>query len=99
MTPQDLAAKRGEVTLLDVRSADEMMIACVSGDCLNIPLDELARRWQEVPQNRPIAVLCHHGVRSQKAANFLAAQGLDAQSVEGGIDAWSRLVDASVPRY
>lgn len=99
MSPEELAAKRGDVTLLDVRSADELMVACLDGDCLNIPLDELPARWAEIPQNKPIAVLCHHGVRSQKAANFLAAQGLDAHSVVGGIDAWSRVVDASVPRY
>ncbi len=51
------------------------------------------------PEQRIIAV-CHHGVRSLHVANWLRSQGFEeAQSLLGGIDAWSRQVDASVPRY
>ncbi len=45
-------------------------------------------------------VLCHHGVRSMRAALFLASQGFrDVKNIEGGIDAYSRRVDSSVPLY
>ena len=45
-------------------------------------------------------VLCHHGVRSMRAALFLASQGFqDVKNIEGGIDAYSRQVDSSVPIY
>lgn len=98
MTPQDANAKRGEMTLLDVRRDDELMIAHVEG-ATHIPLDQLPQRWEELPKDRPVAVLCHHGVRAQKAAVFLEAQGVKAEAIAGGIDAWSQAVDASVPRY
>jgi rhodanese-related sulfurtransferase len=44
--------------------------------------------------------LCHHGVRSNRAAEFLLANGFDdVVSVAGGIDAWSMQVDPTIPRY
>lgn len=48
----------------------------------------------------PILVYCHHGMRSARAASMLRQMGFSrAQSLAGGIDAWSREVDSSVPRY
>ena len=45
-------------------------------------------------------VLCHHGVRSMRAAMFLASQGFtEVKNISGGIDAYSRQVDSSVPLY
>jgi len=45
-------------------------------------------------------VLCHHGMRSLSVTNWLRQQGFErAQSVAGGIQAWSETVDAKVPRY
>jgi rhodanese-related sulfurtransferase len=45
-------------------------------------------------------VICHHGVRSLNVANgWLRTQGFEAQSLRGGIDAWSRDVDPAVARY
>jgi rhodanese-related sulfurtransferase len=53
-----------------------------------------------VPQDRPIACLCHHGARSQRVAMFLAHQGYtDVANVAGGIDAWSRERDPGIPLY
>jgi len=47
-----------------------------------------------------VVVYCHHGVRSLRAVNFLRAMGVDnAFSMRGGIEEWSRHVDASVARY
>jgi len=48
----------------------------------------------------PLIVFCHHGVRSLSVVDWLRRQGVEnCQSMAGGIDAWSTMIDASVPRY
>lgn len=86
--------------LLDVREPWEFALAQIPGSTL-IPMNEIpARAFNELDEEQPIAVLCHHGARSLSVANWLRGQGFEhAQSVAGGIDAWSRQVDPSIPRY
>jgi rhodanese-related sulfurtransferase len=85
--------------VLDVREPWELEISALQG-VLGIPLGELTRRVAEVPSDRPIAVMCHHGGRSAQATMWLRQQGFArAMNVSGGIDAWSRQVDPTVPRY
>jgi rhodanese-related sulfurtransferase len=85
--------------VLDVREPWEIEIASIP-DTVSIPLGAIAARFRELPADLPIAVLCHHGGRSAQATAWLRSQGFDrATNVAGGIDAWSRLVDPSVPRY
>ena len=51
-------------------------------------------------KDMPMIFLCHHGIRSQQAAEYFRQQGFrNLYNVQGGIDAWSQLVDPSVPRY
>jgi rhodanese-related sulfurtransferase len=51
-------------------------------------------------RDRRIVVHCHHGGRSLRVANWLRGQGFEqAQSMAGGIDAWSTEIDPAVPRY
>jgi len=89
----------GSVTLLDVRSAEELDIARIEG-ARHIPLSELPQRFSELDAGAPLAVLCHHGARSEMAARFLEKNGFgDVANVAGGIDAWSLNVDPAVPRY
>ena len=88
----------GAVTLLDVREPAERDIATIDGD-LAIPLGRLPDRWAEVPAGRPVVVYCHSGVRSARAAAFLAERGHDALNLEGGVTAWATLVDPRLPRY
>ena len=66
-----------------------------------MPMNEVpGRAFRELDEEQSIAVLCHHGARSLSVANWLRQQGFTrAQSVAGGIDLWSRVIDASVPRY
>ncbi len=55
---------------------------------------------EELDREALTVVLCHHGVRSMSVANFLVERGFQrVVNVSGGIDAYSRLVDRSVPRY
>lgn len=87
------------VTVLDVRTDEERFAACIPGT-LHIPMQELPMRLAELNPAHHIAVLCHHGVRSELAARFLEQNGFgDVSNVAGGIDAWSACVDPSVPRY
>ena len=86
--------------LLDVREPWEHATAHIPGSTL-IPMNEIpARAHQELDEDAPILVLCHHGARSLSVATWLRQQGFDkAQSVSGGIDAWSCTIDPTVPRY
>lgn len=99
MTPEETQAQRADVTVLDVRNDDELLVAHIGGDVVHIPLPQLEARWEELPKDKPVVAMCHHGVRSQRAALFLQSVGLDARSMTGGIDAWALSVDRSVPRY
>ena len=102
--PRQLAAKRkaGEaVHLLDVRQVWEHEAAALPDGQL-IPLNELAHRAAEVrpPPGSLLVVYCHHGVRSLSAAAYLERLGhTNVASLSGGIDAWSQLIDPTVPRY
>ena len=90
--------------VLDVREPSELQTASVQADerfeLVAIPMNEIPARLAELDPERPIACLCHHGARSQRVAMFLAGNGFaDVANIAGGIDAWSREVDTSVPRY
>lgn len=89
--------------LLDVREPWEVQVASVTPDGFDvvaIPMNQIPARLAELPQDRPIACLCHHGARSQRVALFLAQQGhADVANIAGGIDAWSRERDPKVPVY
>lgn len=87
-------------TVLDVRTPEELEVAALPGPILNIPLDQLPERLGDLNPQGPIAVLCHHGVRSERAARFLERNGFgDVSHLAGGIDAWSLEIDPAVPRY
>jgi rhodanese-related sulfurtransferase len=96
---QELRDRRPDLVVLDVRTADELAIAALPG-ARHIPLQELPHRLGELEPTAPIAVLCHHGARSEMAARFLERNGFDTVSnVVGGIDAWSEQIDPAVARY
>ena len=88
-----------DIYLLDVREQWEYHTAKISGSNL-IPLGELIERTQEFMAEEEIVVICHHGVRSWQGAALLKESGFEkVHNLVGGIDAWSQLVDASIPRY
>ena len=89
--------------LLDVREPWEVALAAIHIDgteTLQVPMNQLPARLAELDPARPIVCICHHGVRSAHVVAFLQRQGFDsAYNLAGGIDAWSAVVDASVPVY
>ncbi|MGA7157129.1 MAG: rhodanese-like domain-containing protein [Acidobacteriaceae bacterium] len=86
--------------LLDVREPWEYATAHIEPSTL-IPMNDIpGRAHQELDEEAPILVLCHHGARSLSVANWLRQQGFEkAQSISGGINAWSSQIDPTVPRY
>ena len=85
--------------LIDVRETDEHAIGHVAQARL-IPLAEIPNQLSNIPQNRPVLIICHHGGRSMRATQFLRSKGyVLATNIKGGIDAWSLEVDAQIPRY
>jgi rhodanese-related sulfurtransferase len=85
--------------LLDVREPDEFAFAHIANSVL-IPLNQIPNRLSELDPQQEIVVICHHGMRSQQAANFLVQSGFEnITNLTGGIDAWSCNCDSSVRRY
>ncbi len=82
----------------DVRTPEEREIATIDGARL---LDEdAAKHIESLPRDTTLVFHCHHGGRSQNAAaHFLGKGFTNLYNLAGGIDAWSREVDPSIPRY
>jgi rhodanese-related sulfurtransferase len=89
--------------VLDVRDPMELQVAQLQPrgfDLVHIPMYDIPARLAELDPDRPMACLCHHGIRSQQVAMFLQRQGFaQVVNLAGGIDAWAAQVDPSVPRY
>ena len=93
--------------VLDVREPWELQTASVAPDgftLLHVPMQSIPAQLAELQKNysadQPIACLCHHGVRSQQVAIFLAQHGFtDVVNLQGGIAAWAQLLDTRVPQY
>lgn len=86
--------------LIDVRENWEFAASKVEGSVL-ISMGEIpARAESELRPDERLVIMCHHGVRSMNVTAWLRRQGFEqAQSMRGGIDAWSREVDPTVARY
>ncbi|MBE9029621.1 molybdopterin-synthase adenylyltransferase MoeB [filamentous cyanobacterium LEGE 11480] len=96
------AAKR-DFVLLDVRNPNEVEIAQIPGAVL-VPLPEIENgqgieKVKELVGTQELIVHCKAGGRSAKAIGILSQHGITGTNVIGGITAWSREVDASIPEY
>lgn len=104
---QQLATRMAEspegLQLIDVRETQEVAIAHLDG-FENLPLSEFAQ-WSDqiltrLDPDAETLVLCHHGSRSAQMCQWLAKQGFtNVKNVAGGIEAYSILVDRSIPQY
>ena len=85
--------------VLDVRETWEYELVHLEGSTL-IPLSTLPERANGLDRSQAYAVLCHHGMRSEMAANWLAQQGFTRLiNIDGGIDAWARDVSPGMATY
>lgn len=101
ITPAEFVARRdrGEsLTLLDVREGWELGVASVP-NVVHIPMGEIAARIGELNPQQEVVVLCRSGRRSYEVAKYLQQNGFKAVNLAGGILAWSRDLDATIPTY
>ena len=102
LSAAELAAQLGSSApprVLDVREQWEYDIAHLEGSQL-IPLTDLQATVPTLDKSAEYVLLCHHGMRSEMAAQWMAAQGfLKVSNLVGGIDAWSQTVNPDLARY
>ena len=112
--PRDFSAWQAElgidahILLIDVREAWELETAAIGPragvDFLHVSLGEFVAKLDAIKaqarEDSQVVCLCHHGMRSMRAAQFLAAQGFDqVVNIEGGIDAWATALEPTIARY
>jgi rhodanese-related sulfurtransferase len=104
ISPSEVAGWRADAAreaplLVDVREPWEVELCRIDG-AMPIPLGDLGRRAGELPRDRALVMVCHHGGRSQHAAALLAGAGFgQVHNMRGGIDAWALEVDPTMKRY
>jgi rhodanese-related sulfurtransferase len=85
--------------LLDVREPWEYALCHIEG-AEPIPMASIPARSEELPKDRDVVVICHHGGRSQQIALFLEKAGFDrVYNLQGGLHQWALQVDPAMPRY
>ena len=90
---------RGNAVVVDVRTAQEVARGLIAG-ALHIPLHAVPVRRDELPVDGPTIVYCQSGMRSAQACAWLASQGYrNLYNLSGGILAWAKDVDPSLPTY
>lgn len=87
-----------DTILLDVRTKEEVEGVPAPVEYLWIPLADLASRLDEIPKDKTILALCHHGHRSLRAALFLEQNKIKCANIKGGIEAWANN-DKSIKKY
>lgn len=102
VTPTEFEARRqagSRAVLLDVRDDWELAIASIPG-VVHVPMSQIAQRLSELDPQSEIVVLCRSGQRSLQVARFLEQSGFrSVANLTGGILAWSRELDPSIPEY
>lgn len=85
--------------LLDVREPWEFQLCHIEGAQL-IPMGSMANHAAELQADRETVVICHHGVRSFHVARFLEHNGFTKViNLSGGVDAWAKEADSTMPTY
>lgn len=87
---EDTAAlmETGDYFLLDVRTPGEVSGGTIQG-AVNIPVDNLRERLEELPQDKKILVFCKVGLRGYVACRILTQHGFDAYNLSGGYTTWT----------
>ena len=109
ISPQELDRwikdKLSSPFFIDVREIHEINFAPFSFEVLHLPLSQM-NVWSDtilikLPKDRPLIIICHAGIRSMSFAIWLLEQSFEYEiwNLKGGIDAWSKDVDTSIPRY
>lgn len=100
-----LKKETSQFLLVDVREDQELVIAPFPAEVIHLPLSKASLWVNQLPallgKNQTVVVICHSGIRSWNFATWLIDEGWEQEvlNLEGGIDAWSAMVDSTVPRY
>jgi rhodanese-related sulfurtransferase len=100
-SPQQLEAylKTHQPRMIDVREPWEFDICHLSGSIL-LPMGHIPSELEQFHESVEYVIICHHGIRSMQVINFLAHHGIhNTINLDGGVDAWAREVDLSMPLY
>lgn len=85
--------------LLDVREAHELQISSLPG-IVHIPLGEIEARFEEIPRDEDVVIICRTGGRSGRTAEFLLGQGYSRiRNLTSGMNGWAETVDPSMETY
>ena len=96
---KEILDKDKNVRLIDVREEWENNKAKIKNSEL-MPLSSFVQMSQDLNKEQKIMVYCHHGIRSLQVCNYLEELGFNNLiNLEGGIDAWSKKIDGSIPVY
>jgi rhodanese-related sulfurtransferase len=88
-----------DLQLVDVRDDWERAICALPGS-IHIPMMRIPDQIGQLSPERPVAVVCHSGMRSLQAANWMRHNGFPgAHSLRGGLDAWAAEIDPAMARY
>jgi rhodanese-related sulfurtransferase len=103
MSVQELKEKLDQGTkdlvVVDVREPWEVNVCSLPG-AVTIPMRAIPARYLELPRDAEIVVMCHHGIRSQQVAYYLERMGFSKlNNLAGGIAAWARDIDPTMPTY
>ncbi len=96
--PDEYEERKDEVVLVDVREPHEYEISRIPGAVL-IPKGELPEKLAELDPSKEYVVHCKMGGRSLEATQLLRGAGFKARSMRGGINAYARQIDPSIPVY
>jgi len=85
--------------LIDVREPHELEI-CRVEIAQHIPMRQVPENLTELPKDKHLLIMCHHGGRSRRVTEYLRAQGLhNVTNIDGGIDGWAMEIDQELARY
>jgi rhodanese-related sulfurtransferase len=103
ITVRDFLARRAHgapMTLLDVREEWEVRLSPAPSEYLHIPMGQIPERSGEMDPGAQIVVMCRSGGRSMEVARYLLRSGFaNVSNLQGGIVAWSRDIDPTIPVY
>ncbi|HEV8406019.1 MAG TPA: rhodanese-like domain-containing protein [Nitrososphaera sp.] len=94
ITVKDLAERKNDFVLIDVREADEVETDGMIEEATNIPLGQLIRNARQGALNnlkgKEIVTYCNGGYRGNIGADELVKKGFKARTIEGGYEAWEK---------
>ncbi|MCW5822327.1 MAG: rhodanese-like domain-containing protein [Cyanobacteria bacterium TGS_CYA1] len=89
LSPEQVAQAKEQSTLLDVRSPIEFESEHIEG-ALNIPLQELEGRLEDIPRGKDLVMICRSGKRAERGAYALMCKGMEPKVMTGGVLAWQK---------